>query len=404
MMSISNISRRYIKLALVFALFVPMAYAVPVTPIVQPHVTFVNGAGMPCVGCKLSTYGAGTTTPLATYTDATGTSVNSNPIILDAAGGAQIWLGSNSYKFVLKDALGNTIWTVDSVNAASLFPCGPANAIQAANSAVNGLTCDSQITINTTTHVLSAHAIITSSMLVNGVTVGPLGTPTTWNFDTTTPATAAASLGVTPGSVIDTGTINQLAFYAAAGTELSGTSAIPAGITVTTQTPSDNSTNPASTAYVALPGAINPTSVKIASGVAMTDNQGNGAKIQHSTGTTTTGDLAVFDANGNVIDGGTAGKDYNFSFTGCTIPTGANAQCQSTINFTTSTTPTFTAFSDAIYVPECVADGGTVYPNISINFTFQGLTSSGFGYTLGASVDAFGVAQTPIIYCHAHHN
>jgi len=202
MMSISNISRRYIKLALVFALFVPMAYAVPVTPIVQPHVTFVNGAGMPCVGCKLSTYGAGTTTPLATYTDATGTSVNSNPIILDAAGGAQIWLGSNSYKFVLKDALGNTIWTVDSVNAASLFPCGPANAIQAANSAVNGLTCDSQITINTTTHVLSAHAIITSSMLVNGVTVRlwePLRLGTSIP---TTPATAAASLGVTPGSVM----------------------------------------------------------------------------------------------------------------------------------------------------------------------------------------------------------
>jgi hypothetical protein len=205
---------------------------------------------------------------------------------------------------VLKDALGNTIWTVDQVNAANLFPCGPANAIQAANSAVNGLTCDSQITINTTTHVLSAHAIITSSMLVNGVTVGPLGTPTTWNFDTTTPATAAASLGITPGSVIDTGTINQLAFYAAAGTELSGTSAIPAGITVTTQTPSDNSTNPASTAYVALPGAINPTSLKIASGVAMTDNQGNGAKVQHSTGTTTTGHPATFDANGNIIDNG----------------------------------------------------------------------------------------------------
>jgi hypothetical protein len=241
---------------------------------------------------------------LATYTDATGTSVNSNPIILDTAGGAQIWLGSNSYKFVLKDSLGNTIWTVDQVNAANLFPCGPAGAIQAANSAVNGLTCDSQITINTTTHVLSAHAIITGSILVNGVTIGALGSHTTWNFDTTTPATAAASLGITSGTVISTGTINQLAFYAAAGTELSGTSAIPAGITVTTQSPSDNSTNPASTAYVALPGAINPTSLKIASGVAMTDNQGNGAKVQHSTGTTTPGDLAVFDANGNLIDGG----------------------------------------------------------------------------------------------------
>jgi hypothetical protein len=313
---------------------------------------------------------AGSTTPLATYTDATGTSVNSNPIILDAAGGAQIWLGSSSYKFVLKDALGNTIWTVDSVNAANLFPCGPANAIQAANSAVNGLTCDSQITINTTTHTISAHAIITGSILVNGVTIGALGSHTTWNFDTTTPATAAASLGITPGSVIDTGTINQLAFYASAGTELSGTSAIPAGITVTTQAPSDNSTNPASTAYVALPGAINPTSVKIASGVAMTDNQGNGAKIQHSTGTTTTGHPAVYDANGNTIDGGASVVPTQHftsnSFGTCYLNSSTTVSKRIFITTTTSPSSTTTIYTGAncgstpsTVVAKCSMSGGS---------------------------------------------
>src|SRR6185437_16115648 len=113
-----------------------LANSVPVTPIQNPHVTFVNGAGLPCAGCKLSTFAAGTTTPLATYTDSTGTSSNTNPITLDASGGAFIWLGSSSYKFILKDALGNTIWTVDNVNAGNLFPCGPANTIQAANGGV----------------------------------------------------------------------------------------------------------------------------------------------------------------------------------------------------------------------------------------------------------------------------
>jgi len=267
-----------------------------VTPIQNPHVTFVNGAGLPCAGCKLSTFAAGTTTPLATYTDSTGTSSNTNPITLDASGGAFIWLGSSSYKFILKDALGNTIWTVDNVNAGNLFPCGPANTIQAANGAVNGLTCDSSITINTTNHTINV-----GTLPGNHVTIGALGTPTSWNFDTTSPDTARTSLNA---GQVGAGTINQIAVYPATGSAVQGSSAIPAGITAITQSPSDNSTNPATTAYVATPGAINPTSLKVASGVAMTDNQGIGVKVQHSTGTTTTGDIASFDMNGDVIDSG----------------------------------------------------------------------------------------------------
>lgn len=72
-------------------------------------------AGAFAVGYKLYTYDSGTTTPKATYTDATLSSVNTNPVVLDARGEAQVWLGSGAYTFVLKDASGVTVWTVDGV-------------------------------------------------------------------------------------------------------------------------------------------------------------------------------------------------------------------------------------------------------------------------------------------------
>jgi hypothetical protein len=162
---------------------------VPVAPGAIPRVTFVDASGNPCAGCTLQSFAAGTTTPLPTFTDSTGTSQNTNPIILDASGGAFIWFGSNSYKLILKDALGNIIWTVDHVTSSGALPCSSANAVQSANSAVNGLTCDPTITINTTTHTINI-----GTLPPNHVSIGALGTPTLWNFDTTTPATALASL------------------------------------------------------------------------------------------------------------------------------------------------------------------------------------------------------------------
>ena len=284
------------KYLLVLLLCGYAAHAIPVTPVIIPHITFTNGFGLPCAGCKLWTYSAGTTTPLATYVDATGVSQNTNPITLDAAGGAFIWVGSNSYKFLLKDIFGSTVWTADQVNAGNLFPCASANAIQTANVAGTGLACDASITINVTTHTINV-----GTLPANHVTIGALGTPTLWTFDTTSPASALASLG---GQVANPGTINQVAIYAVAGNTVSGSSAIPNGITATTQTAGDNSTKPATTAYVALPGAINPTSVQVAGGIAMTGNQGNGVLTQHSTGGFTAGNGAKFDAAGNLVDAG----------------------------------------------------------------------------------------------------
>ena len=81
-----------------------------------PKLQFFDNNGNPLVGGKLFTYAAGTTTPQTTYTDATATTPNTNPIILDSRGEANVWLSATSYKFVLTDASDATIWTVDNIS------------------------------------------------------------------------------------------------------------------------------------------------------------------------------------------------------------------------------------------------------------------------------------------------
>jgi hypothetical protein len=90
-----------------------MTQAVTLTP--SPKMQFFTAAGIPLVGGKLFTYASGTTVPLATYTNDTGNTANTNPIILDSRGEAGVWLGPARYTFVLKDADDNLIYTVDGV-------------------------------------------------------------------------------------------------------------------------------------------------------------------------------------------------------------------------------------------------------------------------------------------------
>ena len=72
-----------------------------VTPTAKAQ--FIDAAGIPLAGGFLYTYAAGSTTPQATYTDSTSSTANSNPIVLDSRGEANIWLASTSYKFKLCD-------------------------------------------------------------------------------------------------------------------------------------------------------------------------------------------------------------------------------------------------------------------------------------------------------------
>lgn len=84
-----------------------------------PKLQFFDANGNPLAGGKLYSYAAGTTTPLATYTDSSGSTPNANPVILDSRGEASVWLGSALYKFVLQNAAGASVWTVDDVGGAA---------------------------------------------------------------------------------------------------------------------------------------------------------------------------------------------------------------------------------------------------------------------------------------------
>jgi hypothetical protein len=83
-----------------------------------PKLQFFDNSGNPLVNGKLYTYAAGTTTPLATYTDSTASTPNTNPIILNSRGEANVWLASTSYKFVLKTSADVEIYTVDNITNA----------------------------------------------------------------------------------------------------------------------------------------------------------------------------------------------------------------------------------------------------------------------------------------------
>lgn len=81
-----------------------------------PKQQIYGSDGNPLVGGKIYTYAAGTTTPLATYTDAGAGTANTNPIILNSLGQANIWLASSSsYKFSVYTSADVLLYTVDNI-------------------------------------------------------------------------------------------------------------------------------------------------------------------------------------------------------------------------------------------------------------------------------------------------
>jgi len=78
---------------------------------------FKTGNNAPLTGGKIHTYLAGTTTPVATYSNDSG-ATNTNPIILDADGRANIYIDDSvAYRFILKDANDVTQKDVDNIRS-----------------------------------------------------------------------------------------------------------------------------------------------------------------------------------------------------------------------------------------------------------------------------------------------
>jgi hypothetical protein len=85
----------------------------------SPELQFCDANGQPYAGGTVGTFTPGTMTQADTWLDSAGVSLNTNPIVLDAAGRCLIYtpLGQN-YRMILRDVLGNLIWDQISITTA----------------------------------------------------------------------------------------------------------------------------------------------------------------------------------------------------------------------------------------------------------------------------------------------
>lgn len=87
------------------------------SPLPNVRVYFADENGAPLVGGKVYTYAAGSGTPKATYTTKAATVENTNPVVLDARGEADIWLGNGGYKIVVKNSADVLRWERDNIES-----------------------------------------------------------------------------------------------------------------------------------------------------------------------------------------------------------------------------------------------------------------------------------------------
>src|SRR5690606_3557189 len=83
------------------------------TPMPQLRAKFTSKLGIPLSGCKVYTYEPNSDILKKTWIDIDKTVENTNPILLDAAGEADIYL-DGLYRIVVKDRLGFVVYDVEN--------------------------------------------------------------------------------------------------------------------------------------------------------------------------------------------------------------------------------------------------------------------------------------------------
>lgn len=164
-----------------------------------PKARFFDANGDPLDGGLLYSYAAGTTTPLATYTDQGGLSANTNPIILDSSGSANVWLSNAAYKLVLKDSTGAiTYWTEDNITGVGVL--------------IGNVTVNGTLTVTGATTLQSSLAVTNNitaggnlSITGSSTLTGPAttGTDLTVGEDLTVTATSTLTGVVTAGNAVN---------------------------------------------------------------------------------------------------------------------------------------------------------------------------------------------------------
>jgi hypothetical protein len=211
-----------------------------------PQLQFFDQTGTPLAFGCVFTYESGTTTPLATYTDYTGTTLNANPVILSAGGSANIWMTAGvAYGFRVKSSggsncsAGSTLYTVNGIGGgtttlATIVPYSPTPLfpIQAQNQLFEitltgdasaqpltavGIVPPAWVAFQITQDGSGGHAFTWPSNFIGGCTIGAAADQVTtqmavWNG---TDATAIGPCIIGNGPEIDVGTIHASVFASA---------------------------------------------------------------------------------------------------------------------------------------------------------------------------------------------
>lgn len=212
-------------------------------PFASPKQVFVDTNGIALPGGKLYSYAAGTSTPLATYLDETEGSANTNPIILDALGRCEIWLGALAYKFVLKDSSDVTIWTEDNIS--HINPLSVTTAMIGAKQVTTAKIADSAVD----TLQLQTASVTTAKIADSNITTGKIANDAVTTLkilDANVTTDKIAPLAITQdkrallgpgisgssGSLWQTGSATPVAFSSGAVSGFTMTIASPAVFTV----------------------------------------------------------------------------------------------------------------------------------------------------------------------------
>lgn len=123
---------------------------------IAPYTFFqeFDNNGDPLAGGLLYAYEAGTSTPKETYTDSSEGTINANPVVLDASGRADVWLGTGGYKLTLRTSAGVLIKEVDNIVGEASNVFGASVTSVSTNTAIteiykNGvINCTSTVTLS----------------------------------------------------------------------------------------------------------------------------------------------------------------------------------------------------------------------------------------------------------------
>src|SRR5260221_11761450 len=118
----------------IIALFAPALRAqVSVAPLTLPRTQFLSGTGIPLSNGCVNFFATGTSTPQAIYADSNGVFQLANPLPLDAAGMADVWMTNTGYDIVANAGVVNTacsvllgaqLWIVKNKNPFSVINFG----------------------------------------------------------------------------------------------------------------------------------------------------------------------------------------------------------------------------------------------------------------------------------------